>query len=176
MNQRADISVSDANTGAGCRPKEVTGRMVLICLVAFFAVVAGVNGLMIKAAVSTFGGVETANSYQAGLAFAREIAAAESQDELHWDVRGKLTTEAGQTGLEVVAADRSGNPVTGLEATARLVHPADGRLDHDIPLRADGPGRFRGRVDVAGGHWALVIELSRDGTRMFRSRNQVFLR
>ncbi len=47
-------------------PKEpaerVTGRMVLICLVAFFAVVAGVNAVMIAAAVSTFGGVETEGS------------------------------------------------------------------------------------------------------------------
>ena len=50
--------------------------MVLICLVAFFAVVAGVNAVMIRAAVSTFGGVETDSAYQAGLAFAREIAAA----------------------------------------------------------------------------------------------------
>ena len=54
--------------------------MVLICLVAFFAVVAGVNGIMIRAAVSTFGGVETGNAYQAGLAFAQEIAAVEAQD------------------------------------------------------------------------------------------------
>jgi nitrogen fixation protein FixH len=176
MNQQAEISVNDTTTGAGCRPKEVTGRMVLICLVAFFAVVAGVNGIMIRAAVSTFGGVETANSYQAGLAFAREIAAVESQDELHWDVRGKLTTDAGQTRLELIATDASGQALSGLDATARLVHPADRRLDHDIPLRAAGPGKFRGRVDVAAGHWALAIELSRDGTRLFRSRNQVFLR
>ena len=34
MNQQAEISVNDTTTGAGCRPKEVTGRMVLICLVA----------------------------------------------------------------------------------------------------------------------------------------------
>ena len=40
--------------------RELTGRMVLICLVAFFAIVAGVNAVMIRAAVSTFGGVETA--------------------------------------------------------------------------------------------------------------------
>ena len=150
--------------------------MVLICLVAFFAIVAGVNGIMIRAAVSTFGGVETANSYQAGLSFAREIAAVESQDALHWDVRGKLTSDVAGTRLEVTAADASGKALTGLEATARLVHPADRRLDHDVPLQVEGQGLFRGRTDVAFGQWALVVELSRDGTRMFRSRNQVFLR
>src|SRR5262245_66643861 len=119
MNPQAETSANDANIGPGCPAKEVTGRMVLICLVAFFAIVAGVNGIMIKAAVSTFGGVETANSYQAGLAFAREIAAVESQDALHWDVRGSLTSDAGGTRLEVTAADASGKALTGLEATAR---------------------------------------------------------
>ncbi|HKN09769.1 MAG TPA: FixH family protein, partial [Pseudomonadota bacterium] len=61
-------------------PRELTGRTVLICLVLFFALVAGVNAVMIKAAVTTFGGVESENSYQAGLAFAQQIAAARSQD------------------------------------------------------------------------------------------------
>ena len=40
--------------------RQLTGRMVLICLVGFFVVVAGVNAIMIAAAISTFGGVETA--------------------------------------------------------------------------------------------------------------------
>ena len=79
----------------GGRPKELTGRMVLFCLVAFFAVVAGVNAIMIRAAVSTFGGVETANAYQAGLAFAREIAEAAAQDALHWQVKAKVSAGGG---------------------------------------------------------------------------------
>jgi nitrogen fixation protein FixH len=150
--------------------------MVLICLVAFFAVVAGVNGIMIRAAVSTFGGVETGNAYQAGLAFAQEIAAVEAQDALHWDVRAKFATSVGETTLELIAKDAAGASLRGLEATARLIHPADRRLDHEVPLRGDGQGKFLGQTEVTAGQWALVIELSRDGTRLFRSRNQVFLR
>ena len=46
--------------------RPLTGRTVLICLIAFFAVVAIVNGIMIRAAISTFGGVETGSAYQAG--------------------------------------------------------------------------------------------------------------
>ena len=55
---------------------------MLIALVVFFGVVAGVNGIMIRAAVTTFGGVETGSSYQAGLAFERELAAAQAQNAL----------------------------------------------------------------------------------------------
>ena len=57
----------------------LTGRMVLACLVAFFAIVFGVNAIMIRAAMSTFGGVETQNAYQAGLAFNHQQADALAQ-------------------------------------------------------------------------------------------------
>ena len=74
----------------GRRPRELTGRMVLFCLVTFFAVVVGVNAVMIGAAVTTFSGVETRNAYQAGVAFAREEAAAEAQESRHWRVNSSL--------------------------------------------------------------------------------------
>src|SRR5262249_24051976 len=130
------------STGGGGRPKEVTGRMVLICFVAFFAVVAGVNAIMIRAAISTFGGVEMDNAYQPGLAFAREIAAAQTQDALHWDVRAKVFAGAAATDVEVIAVDAAGAKLTGLAASTRLVHPADKRADHLVALREVAPGRF----------------------------------
>ena len=44
-------------------PREVTGRHVLLSLVSFFGVVFAINGALVRAAISTFGGVETASSY-----------------------------------------------------------------------------------------------------------------
>jgi nitrogen fixation protein FixH len=146
---------------------------VLVGLVAFFAAVAGVNAIMIWAAVSTFGGVETESSYQAGLVFARETAAVAAQDALHWQVKAKVSGAAAATLVEVVAADR---PVSGLQAVARLVHPNDKRADHLVVLNEGAPGQFRGHSGPLVGQWALVIELSREGTRMFRSKNRIFLR
>ena len=168
-----------ASGAAGSRerpPREVTGRTVLVCFVAFFLTVAGANVILIKAAISTFGGVETESAYQAGLAFAKETAAVAAQDALHWQVKAKVSEEAGATLVEVVATDAADRPLAGLEATARLVHPTDKRADLLIDLGEDEPGRFRGHGGPVVGQWALVIELSRDGTRMFRSRNRVFLR
>ena len=77
------------------RSRELTGRTVLFCLVAFFAVVAGVNAVMMTAAMTTFGGVETNSSYQAGLLFAREEEAAEAQQMRHWRVNAILRPDAG---------------------------------------------------------------------------------
>ena len=150
--------------------------MVLAALVAFFAAVAGVNAVMIWAAMSTFGGVETASSYQAGLAFARETAAVAAQDALHWQVTAKVSRVANATLVEVVATDAAGRPIWGLQADARLVHPNDGRADHVVVLDEGGPGQFRGGSGPLAGQWDLVIELSREGTRMFRSKNRIFLR
>ena len=161
----------------GRRPRELTGRTVLFCLVTFFAVVAGVNAVMIGAAVTTFSGVETANSYQAGVTFAREEAAAEAQQTRHWRINAELRPEAGRpTQIELSARDRTDRPLTGLEATVALVHPNDRRLDRPVAMQADGPGRFRGAVTPPAGQWDLVIELARDGERLFRSRERVILR
>jgi nitrogen fixation protein FixH len=150
--------------------------MVFICLVAFFAVVAGVNAIMIRAAVSTFGGVETESAYKAGLAFAREIANVQEQDGLHWDVRARVMREADGIVVEVAARDLAGQPIPNLQAMAQLAHPTDRRADRTIGIAANAPGLFRGTTADASGQWDLVIELSRDGTRLFRSKNRVWIR
>jgi nitrogen fixation protein FixH len=161
----------------GRRPRELTGRMVLFCLVTFFAVVAGVNAVMIGAAVTTFSGVETRNAYQAGVTFAREEAAAEAQESRHWRINSSLRHEAnGLTQVELSAQDRGGQPLAGLEATVSLIHPNDRRLDRPVTMQANARGRFSGVVMPSPGQWDLVIELSRDGERLFRSKERIILR
>jgi len=145
-------------------------------LVAFFAVVFGVNALMTYAAISTFGGVETESSYRAGLAFANEMASARAQDALHWTVSARAAIDGDSTVVEVTARDAAGRPVPNLAATAALVHPTNRRADHVVPLLGHGAGLFRGETVTATGQWDLVIELSRDGERLFRSKNRVWLR
>ena len=148
--------------------------MVLVCLVAFFGVVAGVNAIMIRAAVSTFGGVETENAYQAGLTFAREIAAAEAQDALHWQVRRQCPRAADATVVEVVARDAAGRPLAGLDASAKLVHPTDRRFDHVVALDERRAGTFRAgrRRRTASGPSSSSSRAT--AARVFRSRNRVF--
>jgi len=157
--------------------RQVTGRHVLFVLLGFFGIVFAVNGILVRAAISTFGGVETASSYKAGLQFEHEVAVAERQDALHWQVRGKLTRDgAGQAVLDVTARDASGVPLAGLTADARLAHPADERLDHDIPVSPVAAGVFHGAVAAQPGQWDLIVDLYRGDKRMFRSQSRVTLR
>jgi nitrogen fixation protein FixH len=158
-----------------CRVRPLTGRAVLLCLIGFFAVILLANGILIRAAVTTFGGVETSSSYQAGLAFARETAAAHAQDELRWQVKAKVQPIGGKTLIDIDARDSEGRPLAGLQATARLAHPTDRRADQAVALSESAPGRFRGVAYAIVGQWDVIIELSRDGQRRFRSRNRVVL-
>jgi len=155
----------------------LTGRAVLLWLVGFFLIVFAVNGVLVRAAISTFGGVETTSSYKAGLQFGREVAVVERQDALHWQVSGKLTRAgAGQAVLDVTARDAGGAPLAGLRADARLAHPADERLDQVVEVRLVTAGVFHGVAQAQPGQWDLIVDLYRGDQRVFRSQSRVSLR
>ena len=158
-------------------PRELTGRHVLLWLVSFFVVVFAANGVLVRAAISTFGGVETTSSYMAGLQFEHEVAVAEQQNALHWRVTGRIARDsAGQTVLDISASDARGKVLAGLSADVRLAHPADERLDRVIDMRPVSGGAFRGEAPAQPGQWDLIIDLYRGDQRLFRSRNRVTLR
>ena len=169
-------SAHHANVPGKRTCRELTGKAVLICLLGFFGVVTAVNAVMIRAAISTFGGIETKNPYEAGLAVAQEIAAVEAQDALRWQVNANVSSEPTATLINLTATDAAGRPLTGIKVTARLRHPTDARADHVISLAPYAPGAFAGRTGRVAGQWLLAIELARDGKRLFRSNNRVFLR
>ncbi len=155
----------------------LTGRHVLLWLMAFFGLVFVVNGVMIRAAISTFGGVETLSSYKAGLQFEHEVDLVGQQDALNWQVDGKLTRDrAGEAVLDVTVRDAQGAPLAGLTADARLAHPADERLDHVIVVRPIAAGVFHGAAQAQSGQWELIVDLYRGDQRVFRSRSRVSLR
>jgi nitrogen fixation protein FixH len=159
------------------KTRELTGKHVLFCLLGFFGVVFAVNGVLVKAATSTFGGVETSSSYKAGLMFEQDVARAEQQDALHWKIDGKLARDsAGAAVLDISARDAKGAPLPGLTAQARLAHPANERLDQVIALNPTSAGLFHGAAQAQPGQWELIVDLYRDDTRVFRSRSRVTLR
>ena len=157
------------------RGRELSGRAVLIMLVAFFAVVVAVNGVMVYAATSTFGGVETESSYKAGLAFKNELTAARAQDAQGWQVSGKVTRDA-QRQAEIVVTVQGPAAWSPLSAQAHFAHPTDARHDRTVLVRPEGPGRLRGRADVPPGQWDLLVDLYHGSDRVFRSKNRIVLR
>jgi nitrogen fixation protein FixH len=156
--------------------KPLTGRTVLFCFIGFFGVIAGMNAILVRAATSTFGGVETASAYKASVTFKNELAAARAQAARGWSVTANLQRDAtGAAGLDLRIADADGRAPSGLTATARLTHPTDSRRDRVIELVAGIPGAFQGAAEAEAGQWDLVIDLHQGEERAFRSRNRITL-
>ncbi len=162
---------SDRQTGT-----RLTGWMVLLYLLTFFGVIFGVNGVMIYEALSTMRGVDTESAYQAGRMFEQDVAMLKAQDARHWQVDAKLTPTPDGTRLELVARDEAGRVLTGMAAAANFERPTDRGLDRNITLTEDLPGQFHGETKLIAGQWDLVIEISRHGQQLFRSKNRVVLR
>jgi len=156
--------------------KPLTGRTVLLCFIGFFGVIFAMNAILVRAATSTFGGVETGSAYKAGVTFKNELAAARAQTARGWSVKAKLQRDAaGAASLDLRVADADGRTPPGLTAMALLTHPTDRRRDRVIDLVAGAPGAFQGATPAEAGQWDLVIDLYQGEERAFRSRNRITL-
>jgi nitrogen fixation protein FixH len=156
----------------------LTGRKVALFFVLFFGLVAAVNAVMIRAAVSTFSGEDSKSPYEEGLAFNREISAAGEQNDRHWQVDvGMQPLPGGAATVSITAKDSTGNALAGLDAEVRMVHPVDARLDRALPLTQTAAGHFQGTIDdTAHGAWDLDFTLRRGSEQQFRSISRIVLK
>jgi nitrogen fixation protein FixH len=171
----ADRIVASKLDTASLRP--LTGRMVLMSLLGFFAVVIGVNGVMIALAIGTMPGLESEKPYQAGIGYNAEMEAAGAQAARHWSVASHIGHDTSRRAfIKVEPRDADGAAVSGLTVTVRLMRPTDRRADHALTLQEHDRGAYVGETaDVAPGAWDIEIEAGRGAERLFRSRNRVAL-
>ncbi len=157
--------------------RPLTGRMVLLILLAFFGVVIGVNVTMMDLAITTLPGTEVDSAYSASIGYEREITAAHDQEARSWKVDAHIERDRnGAAVLQVEARDNGGRPMSGLKFEGRLERPTDKRADLSVSLAEVGTGVYRGTAPaVAPGQWDLVLEGDQAGRRMFLSKNRVLL-
>lgn len=151
----------------------LTGRMVLVIILAFFGTVATVNGVMIHYALSTFRGEVADHPYEVGLAFNREIAASRAQNERNWTVSAHLQNAPSGRALQVSMRDSAGEAIGDLQVSATFAAPVDGRLDRRVELTSMGEGRYSGPALVSVGIWDLEIQARRSGDILFQSKNRI---
>lgn len=163
-----------STTTAGRPPRIITGRTVLIYLVAFFGVVFAMNFFMVRVAISSFSGVETESSYKAGLTFKNDVAASQAQDALHWAVEAHVQ-HGDKSRILISARDAKAQSISGLTTEVTLAHPTDKRRDVAIEFVETTPGQFQSLTPLPEGRWDLVIGLKRDGQTVFRSKSRVSL-
>lgn len=157
--------------------RPLTGRRVAFYLLAFFGLVFGVNGLMMKLAIETLPGTVVDSAYRASLGYNKEIVAAQAQTARAWRVAAHVERSGdSRASVRIEARDAADSPVSGLSVTARLARPTDKREDRAVSIAERGIGVYRGEADdVSSGQWDLVIEAERGGDRVYLSRNRVVL-
>ncbi len=151
----------------------LTGTKFLAILLGSFAIVASVNATMVYYALSTFRGEVDPHPYEHGLAYNRDIVAAEVQDALHWQVAAHLSGTGMTKTVEAIFRDRNNQALAGLAVAAKLEFATDMTRDHALMLTEVAPGVYRGTLAIASGQWDLVIEGKRAAKPLFLSRNRI---
>lgn len=155
----------------------LTGRHVLACVVAFFAVIFAANFVLVKLALDTLPGTDVDSAYRASLAYGGEIAAAHAQEQRGWRVAAHVErAPANAARVLIEARDATDAPLAGLSFSAQLARPTDRRIDRTVTISDRGGGVYGGEVaDIPPGQWNLVIEATRGSDRVFQSKNRVML-
>ncbi|MDP2061701.1 MAG: FixH family protein [Phaeovulum sp.] len=140
----------------------LTGRKVLLITVSAFGVIIGVNLLMAFKAISTFPGLEVANSYVASQNFDSERIA---QEALGWVVDPVYADGL----LRLNIRDAAGLPAEVRDISVLVGRPTSVRDDKVLSL-VEVAGAYSAAVELAPGNWLLHLEAhATDGT-LFRQR------
>ncbi|MGL4636126.1 MAG: FixH family protein [Beijerinckiaceae bacterium] len=170
------LEVTEPHVVPARSARPITGRFVLVAFISFFVVIALVNAVMMTLAIRTMPGLDVKNGYVASQAMNGEIMAMRQQSERGWKADIAVELKGAEAPVSLFLVDRSGVPVTGLEAKARLAHPALTRADHNASLIEERPGKYVTQfADIPPGAWTLIVEAGRNGERLFVSRNRVVL-
>lgn len=144
--------------------REITGKHVLFFTVSAFGVIIAVNVLMAYKAISTFPGLEVANSYVASQTFDAER---DAQNALGWTLKPEYDELSKE--LHLAFTDSAGMPLE-LKDLSVLVGRTTEAVDDQKPSFARVAGVYVAKADLAKGKWMMQIEAhALDGT-LFRQR------
>jgi len=139
--------------------RKLTGRGVLLLLIAFFGVIVAVDSGFIALAVATYRGEDEQRPYLQGVEFNRTLERRAEQRELGWRAEVRLIrAPSGAAQVDVTLRGRDGGPEQVKALNAELRHPVDEGRDRSLRLASVGAGHYVGEVKgVAPGAWDVVV-------------------
>lgn len=158
----------------------ITGRQVLLGMIAFFGLIFGVNAVFLYSALSTHTGVVSNEPYRKGLHYNERIEADRQQIERGW--QGEIAFGPAGDTVAVTLLDRNGRPLSGLGLSARVGRPSTS--DHDIRLemKETAPGHYGAKLaKLEAGNWLIDVEARElhakgDDALVWRSRKRLWLK
>ncbi|MBW8636034.1 FixH family protein [Hoeflea sp. WL0058] len=152
------------------RPAEFTGRHMLGIIVAFFAVVIGVNLTMAYFASHSWSGLIVHNTYVASQHFDEDVEATKALHKRGWvsdlDVDGET--------IVYTLDDASGAPIEADEVVVLFQRPASELQDREVRLLPSSRGRFESQSAIATGQWLARISV-KDGDSVLFSETRRFI-
>ncbi len=137
---------------------KLTGRHVLIMVVAFFGVMIAANVIFIRAAVTTFPGVTEDKSYIQGLNYNDTLAERAAQAELGWAAEVAEVARDGGEGRIVMRMAKGDAALSNLALTGVLKRPASDADDQSLAFIALGGGLYEAKVPAfAPGAWDMAL-------------------
>ena len=143
--------------------REFTGYHATMIIVAFFAVVVGVNMVMARFALSTFGGTVVDNSYVASQKYNEWLKQARDQRAHGWTV-SPVVRSGDKARLDIRVAD--GSPLQGATIEAVAEHPVGRTEPFAISFAELRPGEFKSIQTIPAGRWKLKLVISQAGRSM----------
>jgi nitrogen fixation protein FixH len=143
-------------------PYVVKGWHVGLGVIAFFAVVIGVDAAFLVAAYRSHPGQVAPRPYEAGLIYNAELERQRAQAALGW----RAGAAARPDGLQVVMQGPDGRPLADLRVSATLQRPATEQGRTNLALRETAPGVYAADHSLSGA-WDIRIETADGGGRTF---------
>lgn len=159
-------------------PKRITGKKVLLWMVAFFGVIIGANASLTYFALNTWPGLTTEDAYKKGLAYNQTLDAAARQSAMGWvstvDIQPGIGTDETIT-INLTGAGET--PLPGLVVTAKLERAVGTPGTQIITLNETAPGKYTGTFkSPAEGRWIAEINAVGANDATYRMKHQVMIK
>ena len=158
--------------------KKITGKKVLLWFVGFFGIILIANVVLLWLAFDTWTGLDVSSPYQFSQQYQTELEDAKRQSSLNWSVvvSAELVNDE-LTRIEVQAKDNNGNELTGYQVVSKFSRPTQSKDDIKIELNEINAGTYEGElVNELAGQWDLITDFFKNDSRIFRSKNRIFLK
>lgn len=147
----------------------ISGRHVLLAVIAFFGVIIAVNGYFLTAAYRSFPGQVSETPYEDGVGFNRTVAQRQAQAKLGWSATATTTEQ----GVEVALHDREGKPLQGLKVEGVLRRPATQAGQISLKFTEAPEGRYVAKAGPGSGAWDLHFVAKGSGSELFEGERRL---
>lgn len=140
--------------------RRFTGWHMTMVMVAFFAVVIGVNVTMARLAIGTFGGTVVDNSYVASQKYNAWLAQARRQAELGWTPH--VSRDSARHVMITVAT--AAGDLDGARVVATATHPLGALPPQSLSFARAG-NAYRSLRPLPPGRWLIHFDVERGTTK-----------